>query len=127
MPETTSRGASSNANTPEFITSLKVCLSNFANFNGRASAAEYWWFFLFYVLVYSTAYIIEPYAGFAVALVLAAPMIAVSWRRMHDLGKGGGYFFINLIPIVGTILWFIMCSRESEPGVNRFGERPRRL
>ena len=30
-----------------FIQSIKFCLSHYANFEGRATRSEFWWFFLF--------------------------------------------------------------------------------
>ena len=43
---------------------------------------------------------------------------------MHDIGKGGGWYFILLIPIVGWILWIVWCCKPSEPCPNRFGDVP---
>ena len=34
-----------------FQEAVRTCLSKYADFNGRASRAEFWWFFLFTVLV----------------------------------------------------------------------------
>lgn len=108
----------------EALAAVKKCLNNFANFNGRSSVAEYWWFMLF-VTILSAATYFNEYLQAVVGIVFIVPVLAVSWRRMHDLGKGGGFFFINLIPVVGQVVWIILCCREGEPGVNRFGERPR--
>ncbi len=37
------------------------------------------------------------------------PSLAVSVRRLHDIGKSGWYILLYLVPIVGTIIlmfWF---------------------
>lgn len=31
----------------DFMTSVKTCFSKYADFNGKAGRAEFWWFFLF--------------------------------------------------------------------------------
>ncbi|MCL5741540.1 MAG: DUF805 domain-containing protein, partial [Betaproteobacteria bacterium] len=35
----------------DFVQAIKSCLGQYATFSGRASRSEYWWFFLFQVLV----------------------------------------------------------------------------
>ena len=35
----------------QFHEAIQTCFIKYANFNGRASRSEYWWFFLFVVLV----------------------------------------------------------------------------
>lgn len=117
-----------------FVDAIQKCLSNYANFNGRAGIAEYWWFILFTFIVsavFSTLatifakLTILSYIFFGLSylasLALLVPTLAVSWRRMHDIGKGGGWFFINFVPLVGTIIWIVMCCKEGERMPNRFG------
>ncbi len=59
-----------------------------------------------------------------VALILLAPTLAVNVRRLHDIGKGGGWIFINLIPFIGGLWYLILMIKEGEPQANRFGEKP---
>ena len=101
-----------------FVDAIKVALNKYADFNGRATVAEYWWFFLAYVIASMI-----PFLGYVLSLALLVPCLAVSWRRMHDIGKGGGWYFINLIPLVGFIIWIIWAIKPSEPA-NRFGATP---
>lgn len=103
-----------------FGDAIKICFQKYATFSGRATRAEYWWFYLF-TFVVSMLCVWSEYLTYAVSIALIIPSLAVSWRRMHDIGKGGGWYFINLIPLVGTILWIIWCCRPSEPYPNRFG------
>ncbi len=41
---------------------------------------------------------------------------------MHDIGLGGGWFFINFVPVVGWIIWIIKAVKAGEPSANRFGD-----
>ncbi len=112
-----------------FVDAIKVCLSKYATFTGRATRAEYWWWVLFGVIV-GAVFGILGNSTFAlvirgcVNLALIVPTLAVAWRRMHDIGKGGGWYFIVLIPLVGWIIYIIWCCKPSEPNPNRFGNVP---
>lgn len=56
-----------------------------------------------------------------VILGLLVPTLAVSVRRLHDIGKGGGWIFINLIPLIGSIWFLVLLIKEGEKVANRFG------
>jgi len=54
------------------------------------------------------------------------PNAAVSFRRLHDIGRSGWWFVaLNFIPF-GKILLFVFYLQRSAPGVNRY-ERRRHL
>jgi uncharacterized membrane protein YhaH (DUF805 family) len=126
-----------------FLDSVKsVLMNNFANFNGRASRSEYWWFVLFgylagfcfgfvdgVILVVmdvpmdSLLWAFSPMATlFQLAIMI--PALAVAVRRLHDLGKSGWWFFILLIPCVGIILYIVWMASEGEPHDNAYGPVP---
>ena len=106
-----------------FLDALK---NKYAQFNGRARRAEYWYFFLFNIIismvvngiVRATGSSIIASIGGLVSLVLLIPGIAVSIRRMHDVGKSGWF---NLIPIYNLIL----LVTEGTHGPNEYGEDPK--
>ena len=104
--------------TMNFVDSIKTCLGKYVDFQGRASRAEYWWFFLFNFIV---GFI--PFVNF-LSILLIVPTLAVSWRRMHDIGKGGGWWFINFIPLAGFIWFILLAVKPGEPTANRFGDVP---
>ena len=108
-----------------FQEAIKVCLNKYADFTGRASRAEFWWFFLFCVIVSLFGYVpYIKYLAMLANLALLVPTLAVSWRRMHDIGKGGGWWFINFVPLIGFIWFIILAVKPGEPGANRFGDAP---
>lgn len=106
-----------------FKESIQTCFSKYADFNGRASRPEYWWFFLFLVLVGIVLDIICHMVGsfFPVYLQLATllPSLAVAARRMHDTDKSGWLLLIGIIPLVGLVLLYFLAQPGKEP--NRFG------
>jgi len=101
-------------------TAISVCFKKYATFGGRASRSEYWFFYLFYVIVYVLGMVIEGAAGivglsYLFILPIFLPTLAVAVRRMHDTGRSGWFL---LVPIYNLVL---ACS-ASNPGSNKYGD-----
>jgi len=98
-------------------------LKNYATFSGRARRSEYWYFFLFNVII---AFVLGFIGGLTeltilgniYSLAVLIPGIAVGVRRMHDVGKSGWFL---LIPIYNLILAFT----EGTQGENEYGADPK--
>jgi uncharacterized membrane protein YhaH (DUF805 family) len=109
---------------------LKV-LKQYADFKGRARRKEYWMFILFFYIFYAVCAVLDTLLGTVTvfialyALVLLIPSLAVVVRRLHDVGKGGGWIFISLVPLVGAIWLLVLLCTDSEAGSNRFGQNPK--
>jgi uncharacterized membrane protein YhaH (DUF805 family) len=58
-------------------------------------------------------------------LAVIIPGIAVSVRRLHDVGKSGWFLFIGLIPIIGAIWLLVLFCTDGNPGVNEYGPNPK--
>ena len=43
----------------DFMTATKTCLRKYVTFRGRAQRSEYWWFYLFTIIVAIVAAIID--------------------------------------------------------------------
>lgn len=110
--------------TMTFMESIQTCFHKYSDFNGRASRAEFWWWVLFCFVVGCVCGLIADWLGSIASLALLVPNLAVSWRRLHDIGRAGGWFFIGLIPVVGTIIMIIWYVKPGEPQPNRFGPVP---
>lgn len=118
----------------EFIENFKDVITNrYAQFNGRANKTEFWQFVLVYILIsIGLTLLMSIFArvgilrmlfwliNLIVMLALIIPSIAVSVRRMHDIGKDGVWVLINLIPLIGFIWFIVLAIQDSEPGPNRF-------
>jgi len=98
----------------------------FAQFSGRSTRSEYWWFALGYLIIYYallalSMYLAIPAFGIAAlvfSVIALIPSIAVAVRRMHDVGKSGWFC---LIPIYNIIL---ACT-DSQPETNKYGPNPK--
>ena len=111
-------------------------LNKYAVFSGRASRTEYWMFYLFHVIIGYALTVIEAIVGIApeteqsvlgilYALAVLIPAIAVQVRRLHDTGRSGWWCLIALIPIIGSIIFFVWTVQDSHPGENKYGPNPK--
>ena len=111
-----------------FMTAISTCFKKYATFSGRARRSEYWYFFLFCMLVSAALGLIfksQSMISTLFTLATMVPSLAVSWRRMHDIGKAGAWSLIVLIPVVGLIIFLIWVCKNSEEGENEYGENPK--
>ena len=110
-----------------FSESISTCFAKFSNFNGRASRAEFWWFFLFVtgcefiadVWDYVTGEAEYGFFIWAVLLATLVPSISVGARRLHDVGKSGWYQLLALT-IIGLIPLFFWYASVGEKKDNKF-------
>ena len=127
--------------------SLTSVFNKYATFTGRARRSEYWWFtvcyyalgFIFniaqlgmYVQLMSgeisynnPSYIIMLMASVVIGLGLFLPALAVTVRRLHDIGKSGWNLLWSLIPIVGVIIVLVWMCQDSDVVANKYGESPK--
>ena len=113
---------------------MEIILGKYAQFKGRAGRSEFWMFYLVYFIIgavfsilmnlvasISFLYYIILVLQIIVILGLLVPTLAVSVRRLHDIGKGGGWIFIHLITLIGSIWFLVLLIKEVEKVANRFG------
>ena len=111
-----------------FFYSVILAFFNYFNLSGRATRSEFWWFFLFCILLYlltlslsiedlqfiltdsnineqDTSEVLLTFfsSWFGIAfLITLIPQITISVRRFHDLNKSGWWYF--LLQIVPSLL-----------------------
>jgi uncharacterized membrane protein YhaH (DUF805 family) len=112
---------------------LSVLRDNYANFSGRARRSEYWYFTLCQCIMYIAMILLGVAIGgdfefvpfFLYLLATIIPYLAVLVRRLHDSGKSGWYFFVRLIPFVGTIWLLVLLCTNGDIGSNQYGYDPK--
>jgi uncharacterized membrane protein YhaH (DUF805 family) len=115
-----------------FQDSVKSGLTNYANFQGRASRSEFWWFALFCAIIGLVAGVTDAAlfgvtdpqetgpAGVVANLALLIPSLSIGARRLHDVDRSGWWqlIMLTIIGIALLIYWFI---KPGDEGINTFG------
>ncbi len=83
------------------------------DFEGRTCKPYFWWAVLM-------CFLLSGIPG--VGLVVLIPLIALTMRRLHDMGKSGIYCLFALVPVVGWIALLVMCAGDGDRFSNEFGE-----
>ncbi|MGW7331757.1 DUF805 domain-containing protein [Streptomyces sp. NPDC054840] len=108
-------------------------LKKYAVFSGRARRQEYWMFTLFQVAIIIVLMILDNLLGTYPLLVglyilgTLVPNLAVTVRRLHDLGKSGAWYFIAFVPFIGGIWLLVLTATAGQPQPNQYGPDPKVL
>jgi uncharacterized membrane protein YhaH (DUF805 family) len=96
------------------------CLRHYATFRGRASRSEFWWFYLVVLIGIAATYalrLIAPVAAHAIRdvwnLLLALPHLAVTTRRLHDVGRSFWWVAALLIDFALVLLFELNNASDS--------------
>lgn len=144
----TFKGLSCTPQVKNLMQAVNVCFQKYAVFKGRATRSEFWFWQLFHLLcliglwfVLGTSntlynigtppnspttmfggipYLLGLYVIFLLGTVI--PSLAVTVRRLHDIGKNGWFYFIGAIPIIGGIILLVWLCTDSEPQCNKYGK-----
>jgi len=101
-------------NFADLINAVKDAFSRFIDFAGVSTRPQYWYYILPTAITYAVVGIAFGDDGQnALTLIILLPTIAVSIRRMHDVGKSGWFI---LIPIYNIVL---LASPTAVPGTSR--------
>ena len=116
------------------------CLKNYTGFEGRARRKEYWSFVLVNFLISFGISFLGGFFAYAsksleillifniiswiYSLAVFIPGLAVISRRLHDTGRGFGWFFI-IFTIIGAVVLLVFMFLDSDYGDNRFGPNPK--
>jgi uncharacterized membrane protein YhaH (DUF805 family) len=106
----------------DFVSSIKrnMTTAAYAQFEGRDSRSEYWWFYLFTVHGTAAADTLGGTVGNLASLAFFLPSLALVARRLHDTGRSGWWFLIvfTFIGIPVVLYWLV---KASDKGKNAYG------
>jgi uncharacterized membrane protein YhaH (DUF805 family) len=97
-----------------FYEAIASCFSKYADFNGRATRSEYWWFFLFITLASCGAVVIDTTLYYLFSIGTLLPLLAAGARRLHDTNRSGWWQLLGLVPF-GIIVVIIFLAQQSRP------------
>src|ERR1043166_6327864 len=110
---------------------IASCFSKYASASGRAARSEFWYWMLFATLVGIAAHLLDwsisksdqGLFSIITGLALFLPGIAVSIRRLHDIGRSGYWYLISLT-IIGILLLIYWACVPGPAGENEYGDDP---
>jgi uncharacterized membrane protein YhaH (DUF805 family) len=114
-----------------------MVLKKYAQFTGRSRRKELWMFVLFNTLIgilLCVLSILLRESGISsivsvlcllYMLAVLVPGLAVGVRRLHDTGRSGWWWLIDLVPFVGPIILLVFWVLDSQPGANQYGPNPK--
>jgi uncharacterized membrane protein YhaH (DUF805 family) len=117
----------------QFMPAVKRVFSNYANFSGRATRPEYWWFCLFNLIVGVVLGVLGSLADIGYrggnalqdlySLAVLVPSLAVATRRLHDTDKSGWrqLWALTIVGIIPLIFWL---AQPTQAGANKYGPQP---
>jgi uncharacterized membrane protein YhaH (DUF805 family) len=116
--------------------SVSSCFKNYATLKGRASRSEFWFFYLFIIIVSPVLSIITSFAadsgseiittlwaGLYVIFYLAVllPSLAVTVRRLHDVNESGWWLLIYFLPVIGIFVLLYCWCKAGDSNENNYG------
>jgi len=108
----------------DFMEAVKTCLKKYFSFRGRARRSEYWWFYLFTIIVGIVANIVDstvlgwgsvdegPVAN-VTSFALLIPSLSAVWRRLHDTGRSGWWIGGGILAILVFVIILLSASARS--------------
>lgn len=124
------------------IEAYKKFWSNYANFNGRTSRADFWWTVLANFLVEmiigfvcgfisgltgasngDASSVLPTLLSSLYSLAIFVPSLALAVRRLHDINKSGWYLLMGLIPLAGGIILLVYYLSDSVNTNNQYGQQ----
>lgn len=92
----------------EIIDAYKNFWIQAGNFQGFTNRSDWWRVQLInFIISVITVPIFYNIFDFNIyGLICLVPQIAIDIRRINDFGKSWKWIFINLIPIIGWLIWF---------------------
>ncbi len=134
-----------------FGDAIKRAFTNYCNFQGRASRSEYWWFYLFTVVVawllgvpamsasfetlghamrgeiVETEFSVWTGISYLWSLFIFLPSFGLLFRRLHDTGRSGWNWLWSFLPIIGWIILIVYLCTDSQPTPNKYGPVPNEI
>ena len=79
------------------------------DFKGTTTRSDWWWVQLANLIIslFSIPIFLRTFGFNIYGIICIIPQIAIDIRRLRDFGKDWRWIFINLIPILGWLIWFI--------------------
>ena len=103
---------------------IAIVTKKYFCFEGRTGRKTFWLFLLPYIAV-SIILNLIPGVGKILAavwwLAMLCPVLGITARRLHDLGKSGWLQLLAFIPVIGGLIVLALCIPEGSKEPNKYG------
>lgn len=123
-----------------YMEAVKRGFKQYATFSGRASRSEFWRFIVSREIVLDGmavfSSIVDMILGntsdvsdYILALIIILhliyllPTLAITCRRLHDVGKSGLTFLLVFIPIIGVFVLLSNLVKKGDNAINVYGDK----
>lgn len=123
-----------------YMEALKRGFKQYATFSGRSSRSEFWRFIVSREIVLDGmavfSSIVDMILGntsdasdYILALIIILhliyllPTLAITCRRLHDVGKSGLTFLLVFIPIIGIFVLLSNLVKKGDNSTNVYGDK----
>lgn len=90
-------------------------------FEGTSTRKDFWMALLIdFVLMLALGLVIKGTFTTLIAIVTIVPSLALSVRRLHDIGKSGLLLLLAFIPIIGLIILIVYFCTATKTGENQY-------
>ena len=103
--------------------------ARYIDFSGRSNRGEFWFWVIDAILISIAIGLLDaiffggetdPLSALW-GLVTFIPSIALSVRRLHDIGRTGWWVLIALVPLIGWLVLIWFHAQPPEDGPNKWG------
>lgn len=128
------------------IEAFQLLFARFFSFEGSSTRSEFWWFWIFMVLIQFAIDFGLNWAGNNTDILVSFPeneerlifwiklfrcavffaFLTLAVRRLHDRNLSGCWLFLILIPYIGQIALLIIFCLPSQHKTNEYGVDPTR-
>tara|TARA_Y100000766_G_C18598530_1_gene455463 strand:+ start:23 stop:358 length:336 start_codon:yes stop_codon:yes gene_type:complete len=93
----------------KFFNAYKEFWINATNFSSKTTRSDWWRVQLvnFIISLLTIPIFLRTFGLNIYGIICIVPQIAIDIRRLRDFGKDWKWIFINFIPVLGWIVWFI--------------------
>ena len=105
-----------------FTEAISSFFQNYVNFSGRASRSEFWYSYLFLIIVAVIASVIDLVVDNEIIsslwnLAVLLPTLAMTTRRLHDINRSGWLQLLAGLFPIGTIALIVWYCKKSDDTV----------
>lgn len=99
---------------------VETALRQFADFSGRATRFEYWWFLVFVLVITAICTIINEKAYQVAGVILLVPLLSAGTRRLNDTNHSAWWQLFLFVPFGQIAVLMLMALPSSDQSNKNF-------